>query len=251
MIMYKPNGKAVYSSWAGGTSFVPFDPILPYNTPPDELEMFLPGSTDMLFIISDNPEAGWNIPVKYQLQYRPIGTSVWEEVSGPAPDPPPGAIAPYLSDLTPSTPYEWRVRYKCGAGNNSAWVNGPDFTTVPASAPKQKQKITRQFLYFKTSQVTQHADENNFATGNKITGNEISVYPNPVASQLHIRLGNNIHHVIVILKDLGGKTVYIQTKNSLDIPGIDVSKLQSGIYVLQVNGADNKIIATQKIIVSH
>ena len=207
MIMYKPTGKPAYSSWVSGNAFIPFDPVLPYNTPPDFMDMELPGSTDMLFIIGDNPETGWSIPTQYTLQYRPIGTSSWIKVNGPTPDPPPGAIVPHLSTLTPSTPYEWRIRYQSGAGNNSAWVNGPDFTTTSGSfAGNVKQNVMRKILQFKSSQITHVPEANDLAAADKITGNKLLVSPNPSTGYFVIHYNSNIQQKVnAQLFDANGK----------------------------------------------
>lgn len=249
MIMYKPNHKAVYSLWVNGTSFTPEDHGAGYNTPPDELEMYLPGQSDLLTIIGANPEEGWNLPKTYQLQYRPVGTSTWSQITGDAPDPLPGAIAPYLTGLISNTTYEWRIRYKCGPGNNSVWVNGPDFTTAPGSFAKQTQHITRQFFYFKAAQVKQQVEDETLAVAKNNL--QTAAYPNPASAILHISIPGKTNNAAIQLKDINGKTVYTNNKTVNAVTDIDVSKLMNGIYILQISNGNNQVIFTQKIIISH
>jgi hypothetical protein len=72
--------------------------------------------------------------------------------------------------------------------------------------------------------------------------NLISVYPNPVKNKIYIKYGGyDLDHVS--FHDVFGKLVL----NTSDFDTIDVSKLNSGLYFMQIQGDNVKI--TKKIIV--
>ncbi len=259
MIMYKPNGKPVYSSWAIGNSFVPSDPPdTGYSTTPTFLEMFLPSSSSIGMIIGDEPMAHWYIPKKYQIEYRVSGTTGWPSSITAKTPKPYGAFFASISSLAPSTLYNWRIRFLCGSGHNSKWIAGPDFTTAATGFEASSQQlIIRRILNFKSSDVTQEADDSNSATLLSKAKNivrETIVYPNPASSQLHIVLSNADNKsegkVLLVLKDINGKTVWSgENTNAGTTMNVDVSKLPNGIYILQIINSKN-IISAKKIIIS-
>ena len=66
---------------------------------------------------------------------------------------------------------------------------------------------------------------------------EITIYPNPTTSVLHLQLSNELIIDKLVIRDLNGKIVMQRTgKNS----GINVEKLASGIYILEVYSSKNK-----------
>ena len=70
----------------------------------------------------------------------------------------------------------------------------------------------------------------------------MQVYPNPVASQLHVQfaLEKNAQYAQVFVTDLSGRRVKMQ---NMSAPGnIDVSHLPPGVYLVTVNGATKKFI---------
>lgn len=84
--------------------------------------------------------------------------------------------------------------------------------------------------------------------------NDISIYPNPVSSRLHIQVaGAHTSLASVILRDAGGKEVWsksnlakISAGGSMDV---NVEKLPGGIYFLQMIDASGKGI-TKKVIIT-
>jgi len=77
-------------------------------------------------------------------------------------------------------------------------------------------------------------------SANNIEKTGISIYPNPVISELHIKTNADIKNVQIF--DISGKAVY-QT-NRKDIA---LDFLTKGVYILRVTTADNKV-ETKKII---
>lgn len=251
MIMYRPNGSSVYSSWVYGNSFIPINPPAGYNTPPDFMEMFLPGATDLLTIVGANPEAGWTNPTTYQLQYKPVTATTWQLITGPAPNPIPGAIAPYITGLTPSTNYQWRMRYKCGTNGYSVWVKGPNFTTAAGSFAKGKNlPMSRKILNFTPQQISTYTDEE--ATVISIAGTGISIYPNPVNTQFTIKsVGIYSGKITATLTDVNGIVQWKNVIDAMQLNGykVDAAKLASGIYTLQVIDEKGNI-HTAKVLIS-
>ena len=80
--------------------------------------------------------------------------------------------------------------------------------------------------------------------------NAIAVYPNPVKDQLIIELPNNNTNVQVNIFDLTGRKVIGQEIQTNEVQtSIDFSKLENGIYMLQING--NNWQKVEKIVVQH
>ena len=68
--------------------------------------------------------------------------------------------------------------------------------------------------------------------------NKILVYPNPATDKLIVESNNN---GIISIKNLLGKIVYKAKKNSNSL-NINTSKFTSGIYILQLNEINIKIL---------
>ena len=68
--------------------------------------------------------------------------------------------------------------------------------------------------------------------------NKILVYPNPTTDKLVIESNTK---GIIYIKNLSGKVVYKARKNSKNLT-INTSKLTSGIYILQLNEINTKIL---------
>lgn len=69
---------------------------------------------------------------------------------------------------------------------------------------------------------------------------EISIYPNPFTSELHIKTQEKIDHISVF--DMSGKLVYTSAQKDLHL-----SHLPKGTYILKAT-TGNKVITTKKII---
>lgn len=72
------------------------------------------------------------------------------------------------------------------------------------------------------------------------------VYPNPTNSRLFIKTAKNYGEVTLTLTDLNGRQVLSTKVELLNEVEIDVNRLQSGIYILSING--QSINANHKII---
>jgi hypothetical protein len=85
-----------------------------------------------------------------------------------------------------------------------------------------------------------------------VKGNNISLYPNPVADMLSIKLKNSERDRLKIeITNVDGKTVYNKTnfvnENTVELQ-IDMTSWKAQIYVLRVSNSKGELIATKKLI---
>lgn len=75
---------------------------------------------------------------------------------------------------------------------------------------------------------------------------QYSVFPNPANNVLSIKVKKNFGKVNLTLTDVNGRQVISTTANLLDQVDLDISALQSGLYILNIKGetinVNNKII---------
>jgi hypothetical protein len=80
----------------------------------------------------------------------------------------------------------------------------------------------------------------------------ITIYPNPVSDYLNIRISTaEKTQIKTLLTDIEGKIIY-KRSGTYD-PGIndiriDMQRMSSQVYIMQVLNSDNEVIATQKIL---
>ena len=86
---------------------------------------------------------------------------------------------------------------------------------------------------------------------------DLMVFPQPAKSDLTVSLGidieNNPIDVSIVIYDLSGKAIQTQRWNQLSNPmfekTIDVSRLNSGVYILSVESS-NGVKEYQKIVIN-
>jgi len=92
------------------------------------------------------------------------------------------------------------------------------------------------------------------AMSDKLQNTKATVYPNPATTVLHVQLNGltqkNNASLTLILKDMSGKAVWSAQHISSSSMDVNVSKLPSGFYYLQIFSADNKQIQTEKVIIT-
>jgi len=75
-----------------------------------------------------------------------------------------------------------------------------------------------------------------------------SIYPNPTSNEINIKVNGNYGDVSIAIYDINGRVVYTQDNAELNnIMTIDVSKLQTGVYVLGIAGDNFNV--NEKIII--
>ncbi len=75
----------------------------------------------------------------------------------------------------------------------------------------------------------------------EITKNEISIYPNPTKNSITVDFKGKEGINKIVVSDLQGKIVFQTLMNDTDKLTIDMSKLMSGIYMLNVSGNDGDL----------
>ncbi len=249
MYMYNTDGNPVYSAWTNGQAFTPVTLAATGCTYPGPLSLFVPASDNALLLFYNSTPTGWNPPRSGKLQYRVDGTTAWTDVKNI--DPASGFYD--VAGLTASTKYNWRMQNKCSSGN-SQYHDGPDFTTSSgAFAKRPGVGFQKQTYTLNASNIKQMDDEDKAIVPASI----LKVYPNPASTQISITvdastLTNKNSTVSLILKDMTGNIFWNADNvnlSSLKNMNVNVSKLQPGIYYLQMTGADNKTV-TQQVIIS-
>jgi hypothetical protein len=162
-------------------------------------------------------------PVLYRVQYRVSGTTIWTIVNvRTRKDDQFGDTT--LKGLTPATTYQWRVIGICSSTNKTAFVKGPNFTTLAAPA------------------ITATSVSSASAQG-KLT---VTAYPNPVISELKLtgQLKTN-DPIDILIVNSTGQTVFHQSYhfNSGDFSTfVDVSKLSAGVYIVVLSNKTEKAV---------
>lgn len=169
----------------------------------------------------------------YAVQYRVTGTGTWTLDTA--------RQSPFtLRNLQPGTTYSWRVASGDTANGFTALSRYSDSTTFTTA--------TAGF-----TAITQ--PDNNSVKGMLVTATGVTAFPNPASSQVKLLVGSNIKGMVnATLKDLTGKLVWSRLKadaEALQHTPIAVSGIPNGVYLLQITGINNTILATTKIIVAH
>ena len=78
--------------------------------------------------------------------------------------------------------------------------------------------------------------------------NEINVYPNPTDNILNISYNISADAILIIQDLIGRKVIEINLSNKSNQAIIDVSHLQMGVYIYQMNSG-KQILKSDKIII--
>ena len=192
----------------------------------------IPTGANTTGIISIKATANWSLvscAKYYSVQYRVHGTAIWTKKKTN------GNVASYeMINLTPATQYEWEVAAVDSANGILAtglFTDSLAFTTAASFAV------------------------NNQSSSESITAaksNHILVMPNPAVSQFVMQANIQAEgNVSLTLVDMNGKQQLNNTINAVQLKNyrVNVSNLAAGMYLLQVKDRNNKIIATEKVIV--
>lgn len=73
--------------------------------------------------------------------------------------------------------------------------------------------------------------------------NEVSIFPNPTSSLLHVAWSNKISEVKKLrVRDIRGKEILLPTEHSLERISISTDKLNSGLYLLEIKSKEGIIV---------
>jgi hypothetical protein len=150
---------------------------------------------------------------KYTLQYRVQGTTTWTAKST--------NVASYtITGLTAATTYQYRVRSVCT-------VTGTD-----------------QSQYTTIATFTTTASPENSVSQNGL--HAITISPNPARDAFKLQLNSSVNgKVSITVIDAVGQKIISETRNAsagLNEFSVDVSKFSRGVYLVQVETNDQKIV---------
>jgi len=154
------------------------------------------------------------------------------------------ATAPYVNASWSSTTHEWMI----DDGSGSATIDNQIFDAFPSAAPaagtyQVTGPVNYQFSAYSIEPRT--AADVVFMSGIEQYTNTLnaSVYPNPVSSELNIKLPFNAHKANVSVLDVLGNEV-ISADASGDMISLKEMNLPVGVYMVKII-ADNKMQVTK------
>jgi hypothetical protein len=127
--------------------------------------------------------------------------------------------------------------YSLAASENyvlvSAWRSNTD-----ATGSDEKDEPGAAYVFNKKAIVSTQS----------ITAKKISLSPNPFNNSLLVNVPETINEELVVkVKTLNGQEVFNQTLNGVGIYHLDMSHLNSGLYVMQLNGVNtNQVVRIVK-----
>ncbi len=68
----------------------------------------------------------------------------------------------------------------------------------------------------------------------EVDGVEMTIYPNPASEILYVTIGDNSKYAEISLVNIAGQVVANKKYNDIDIKTIDISNIETGIYLLEV-----------------
>jgi hypothetical protein len=173
----------------------------------------------------------WNAAagaINYSLDYTPISNPVWTTAT-------PNILSQTLSNLTPNTIYQARIKTVCGGGAFSAYSSIITFN-IPTTA-------------FSKVQVQSNPTPYNVLSSDNETSNHITIAPNPVINEFDVLFNfQQKSNVILQLMDAYGKLIL--TENIMLQDGrhtINIQHLPTGIYFLQAT-IDDKERLIKKVV---
>ncbi len=154
--------------------------------------------------------------------------------------------------------YQWQFRNTTYT-NNSVWQNIPNATNkdyLPirpnmgrSTLIKHEYRrvvISDDLIWYPSNAISKSffnftgriANNSNTGKENFVENDnkEISIYPNPATSSLHISNLKDYKNVTLYINDLTGRALYAETKTSFDSNDfpIDISNLPKGVYFLNI-----------------
>ena len=178
-----------------------------------------PQNVSHTFINSSKVQVSWDTTpdvIKYQLRYRPQGTSTWKRKN---------TTNTYVNAnrLAAGTTYEYKVRSRCPDGW-TAYSPTQSFTT-------SGNRLDGNFVEETVEAIT------------------LSLYPNPVSKVLTVEYDTDaVNGVNIQILDITGRQVMrMHSENEGDQVQFNVANLQSGYYFIQIDNGKEQI--TEKFIV--
>lgn len=130
---------------------------------------------------------------------------------------------------------------------NSQAINGNNNTKLDYNYTDKLPVSGNNFYRLKQVDLDGRVE---YSTAKLVTwskGNNISIYPNPVANELTIESADLKGGYVHIFNAMGQQVNLVSVQSNDNLVRINVSRLVGGVYYITVTGKDNKIIANQKI----
>lgn len=172
----------------------------------------IPLGVTSIYLNPDRVRLRWDIDpnaFKNRVAYRPVGSGIPWLLKGNTP----GNNFIYLTELTPNTLYEYKVRTRC---NNDEW-----------------SAFSEKFFFDTTPPMSRLSNESAIA----------KLYPNPSHGELNVSFETiTAGDVQLVVADMNGKQLifqdnYYEAGNNKE--QLDVSQLSSGYYSLIVYSGDD------------
>ncbi len=173
-----------------------------------------------VIVVGFSPRVYWNaVPtaMKYRVRYRSTDSTAWvtkliNPVGGVL------ASTTTLPSLMAGKTYVYQVAALCPPGQTSNWsaYSSQGTFVIPKTDCTPFPLVTNSVLVADETPKT----------------NNIEVWPNPVGSQLHVKLANGTKATVLVL-DLTGRTLLRTEQNSPQC-SLDVATLPTGVYVLRI-----------------
>ena len=131
----------------------------------------------------------------------------------------------------------------------------PGSNYYPPFAPKTTGETSNPYNYYNQFDCFSGYFRGDNATGvNTLSQSEINVYPNPATDKLSVELNNSYSskNAQIALYDMAGKKIAVLFDGTVNVNTVQLTlptNISTGIYMLQVTGADNNTI-TKRITVS-
>jgi hypothetical protein len=190
-----------------------YGPVYSFSTPALS-GCNVPQNISVTGITATSAVISWNTQsvYRFRLRVRPVGSNTWTPylISGSL-----NSIT--LTNLNPSTNYEFQLRTECTQGVLSGFTGLINFTTLNA-----------------------RLSETNLSTS-------ISIYPNPVTDHLNIvrTLDENQQYDVIVMNTLG-QIVLTQNAINTSVFSMDMTQLPAGVYYITIR--DEKLIDSYKVV---
>jgi chitinase len=200
---------------SSGSSLSPWSSIQSFTTL-NNLSCSTPTSINSSSISSTTSTINWSVVngvYKYRLRYRILGSSNWVSVIVP-----PTSTSIILSDLVPSSTYEYQLRSQC---DNSATI----FSAYSSL-------YTFSTLSLRSEEIS--------------TIENVLIYPNPTNSNISINLISHLDQTlsISVTNIIGQEVSSIKwdVSSGINQTTIDLKSLSEGVYYFKIIGLNFNIL---------
>ncbi len=110
-------------------------------------------------------------------------------------------------------------------------VNGNHLVNEVLYWSTKDMQFTKQLKYVYRSYITVNAVEEAISA----PASGISIYPNPAANELNIRMAHPMESTLISIRSLSGSLIYQQSTHAAQIQTIDLSSVAVGMYLIEIS----------------